>query len=430
MTTPNPPATAPSIAGLATIDDAITAIASGQFVIVVDDENRENEGDLILAAEAVTAEKIAFLVRHTTGIVCVAMTECRLGELRLPQMVSGNTDTHQTAFTVSVDAAATTTGVSAADRATTIRHLIDPATVPDDLHRPGHVFPLQCKEGGVLERPGHTEAAVDLAHLAGVYPAGVLAEVVNDDGTMARLPRLLEFAAEHGLLVISIQDLRRHRIQREIPVRRVSSASIRTPEGEFEVYAYRSNDGPEHLALVMGDVSGQPDVLIRMHSECLTGDVFGSLRCDCGEQLRTAMARIAHEGRGVVIYLRGHEGRGIGIAHKLRAYRLQDQGRDTVEANLELGYPADSRNYDAGAQILRDLAIVGVRLLTNNPDKYRSLIDNGFAPIERVPLLIEPGIDNVRYLLTKKAKLGHLLELDGPAVSGFPIPIERTGTGR
>jgi 3,4-dihydroxy 2-butanone 4-phosphate synthase/GTP cyclohydrolase II len=412
------------------VDEAIAAIARGEFAVVVDDADRENEGDLIIAAEKITPEAIAFMVRHTSGVICLPVVGARLDELRIPLMVADNTESQGTAFTVSVDAkTGTSTGISAADRAATIRALIDPAAGPEDFNRPGHIFPLRYREGGVLKRAGHTEAAVDLARLSGLYPAGVLCEVVNDDGTMARLPELERFAAAHGLVLLSIAELVRHRGQREKLVRRVSEARIPSPFGDFTAYAYQSIlDGTEHLALVKGEVAGQSNVLVRVHSECLTGDVFGSLRCDCGTQLELATERIAEEGRGVIVYLRGHEGRGIGIAHKLRAYQLQEQGRDTVEANLELGFPADSREYGIGAQILVDLGITTVRVMTNNPAKYGGLTGYNLEIVERVPLVSTPNDENLRYLEAKAAKLGHHLVFeDAPAVAAAAASRPRNG---
>jgi 3,4-dihydroxy 2-butanone 4-phosphate synthase/GTP cyclohydrolase II len=335
-------------------------------------------------------------------------------------MVAHNTEVQRTAFTISVDAVhGTTTGISAADRATTVHTLIDPATRPEDLARPGHIFPLRYRSGGVLKRAGHTEAAVDLARLAGCRPAGVLAEVVNDDGTMARLPELERFSEKHGLQLISIADLIRYRRHREKLVRRVSEARIPTQYGDFTAYVFESLlDGVEHMAFVRGEVAGKPDVLVRVHSECLTGDVFGSMRCDCGVQLDLALERIASEGRGVVLYLRGHEGRGIGLGHKLRAYTLQDEGRDTVEANVELGFPADSREYGIGSQILVDLGISTMRLMTNNPAKYGGLDGYGLEIVERVPLHVAPTRENIAYLRTKQQKLGHLLDLEDEQLGG------------
>ena len=397
----------------ADIEDAIAAIGEGEMVIVVDDADRENEGDLIMAAEYATPEKIAFFLNHTSGVICVPLTGDRLDALDLPPMVSENTESQRTAFTVSVDYRhGTTTGISAADRAATIAALIDPATRPTDLARPGHTFPLRYREGGVLKRGGHTEASVDLARMAGLYPAGVLCEIVNEDKTgMARLPDLERFSKKHGLLLISIADVIRHRRQREKLVRRVGEARIPTAWGEFTCYAYESLlDGDTHLALVKGAVQGEDDVLVRVHSECLTGDVFGSLRCDCGPQLEAALRQVDDAGLGVVVYLRGHEGRGIGIGHKLRAYTLQEQGRDTVDANLELGLPIDSREYGIGAQILVDLGITTMRLLTNNPAKYGGLEGFGLEIVERVPLQATPNPENIAYLRTKKMRMGHLLE--------------------
>jgi 3,4-dihydroxy 2-butanone 4-phosphate synthase/GTP cyclohydrolase II len=399
----------------ATISEAIDDIAQGRIVIVVDDADRENEGDLIVAAEKVTPETIAFMVRYTSGVICMPVLGERLDELRIPLMVAANTDHQGTAFTVSVDARrGVTTGISAADRAMTIRTLIDPATQPEDVSRPGHIFPLRYREGGVLRRAGHTEAAVDLARLAGLYPAGVLCETVNDDGTMARLPDLARFAKEHDLRLISIADLIKYRRRREVLVERVATATIPTSWGEFRTYAYESVvDGRTHVALVLGEIGDGADVMTRVHSECLTGDVFGSLRCDCGSQLERAFELIGKEGRGVVLYIRGHEGRAIGLTHKLRAYELQDQGRDTVEANIELGFAADQREYGIGAQILTDLGVRTMRLLTNNPDKRAGLEGHGLSIVERIPLETEPTPHNIGYLRTKAEKLGHLLDVPG-----------------
>jgi 3,4-dihydroxy 2-butanone 4-phosphate synthase/GTP cyclohydrolase II len=396
----------------AEIEKAVAAIGRGEMVIVVDDEDRENEGDLILAAEHATPDKLAFLVKHSSGVVCVPLPGERLDQLGLPLMVLDNTESQRTAFTISVDSRhGTSTGISAADRAATIMALIDPSTRRDDLARPGHVFPLRYREGGVLKRAGHTEAAVDLARAAGLYPAGVLCEVVKDDGEMARLPELQAFAAEHGLLLISIADLIRHRRQKEKLVRRVAEARIPTQYGDFTCYAYESVLNRDmHMALVKGAVQGEDDVLVRVHSECLTGDVFGSLRCDCGWQKDAAMKRVAEEGLGVVVYLTGHEGRGIGLAHKLRAYTLQEGGRDTVDANLDLGLPVDSREYGIGAQILVDLGITTMRYMTNNPAKYGGLEGFGLEMVERVPLIPVPNPENITYLRTKRERLGHKLE--------------------
>ena len=397
----------------APIEKAVAAIARGEIVVVVDDEDRENEGDLIMAAEAATPEKIAFFLQHTSGLICAPMTPERLDELDLPLMVTANTESHRTAFTVSVDYRhGTSTGISAYDRSATIQALIDPATRPGDLARPGHIFPLRYAKGGVLKRAGHTEAAVDLARMAGMYPAGVLCEVVDVKKTdMARLPELEEFAEEHGLLLISIADLIRYRRQKDKLVKRTAEARIPTAYGDFTCYVYESvMDGEQHLALVKGDVHGEDNVLVRVHSECLTGDVFGSLRCDCGPQLDAAIKRIAEEGVGVVVYLRGHEGRGIGIGHKLRAYTLQEQGHDTVDANLELGLPVDSREYGIGAQILVDVGVTTMRVMTNNPAKYGGLEGFGIDIVGRVPLESVPNPENIDYLRTKRERMGHMLD--------------------
>jgi 3,4-dihydroxy 2-butanone 4-phosphate synthase/GTP cyclohydrolase II len=394
------------------IEDALADIRNGKLVIVVDDEDRENEGDLIMASESATPEKIAFFVRHTSGVICAPLTGERLDELDIPLMVRENTESQRTAFTYSVDYRHdTSTGISAADRARTIQALIDPATRPGDLARPGHIFPLRYAEGGVLKRAGHTEAAVDLARMAGLYPAGVLCEIVNDDGTMARVPDLVAFCQEHDLMLISIAELIRYRRQNEKLVKRVAEARIPTDWGDFTSYVYESLlDGEQHVALVKGAVQGEDDVLVRVHSECLTGDVFGSLRCDCGIQLDAALRKIAEDGRGVLVYLRGHEGRGVGIAHKMRAYSLQDQGRDTVDANLELGLPVDSREYGIGAQILVDLGVTTMRYMTNNPAKYGGIEGFGLEITERVPLESVPNPENIHYLRTKRERMGHLLE--------------------
>jgi 3,4-dihydroxy 2-butanone 4-phosphate synthase / GTP cyclohydrolase II len=396
----------------ATIPEAFEDIRAGRVVIVVDDADRENEGDLIMAAEKVTPEAIAFIVRHSSGVICMPVIGERLDELQIPLMVADNTDHRHTAFTVSVDARRdVSTGISAADRATTIRAIVNPETAPHDLSRPGHIFPLRYREGGVLKRAGHTEASVDLARLAGLYPAGVLCETVNEDGTMARLPDLVRFGAEHGLKIISIADLIAYRREHEILVAKVAEATIPTSQGEYRLFAYESAvDGRTHVALVLGDIGDGRDVLTRVHSECLTGDVFGSLRCDCGEQLQRSMEIIGREGRGVVLYIRGHEGRAIGLTHKLRAYELQDQGRDTVEANTDLGFPADPREYGIGAQILVDLGVRTMRLLTNNPAKRAGLEGHGLSISARIPIETEPTPENIEYLRTKREKMGHLLE--------------------
>ena len=393
------------------IEEAIEEMQAGRMVIVVDDADRENEGDLILAAEKVTPEAIGFMVRHTSGVICMPVMGSRLDELRLPLMVTDVTDPQRTAFTISVDVRhGTTTGISAGDRAATILAMLDPQTKPEDLARPGHVFPLRYREGGVLKRAGHTEAAVDLARLAGLYPAGVLCEVVNDDGTMSRLPDLARFSRRHGLKLISIADLIEYRRRRENLVRRVAEATIPTEHGEFRSFAYESLvDGRVHVAMVLGDVGDGDRILVRVHSECLTGDVFGSLRCDCGPQLQSAVERIGEEGRGVILYIRGHEGRAIGLTHKLRAYQLQEQGKDTVEANVELGFKPDPRDYGIGAQILFDLGVRSMRLLTNNPAKRAGLEGYGLSLEERIPLETKPTPENLRYLRAKREKRGHLL---------------------
>jgi 3,4-dihydroxy 2-butanone 4-phosphate synthase / GTP cyclohydrolase II len=399
--------------GFAPIDKAIEAIARGEVVIVVDGEDRENEGDLIMAAEAATPEKLAFFLSHTSGVVCVPLTPERLDELDLPLMVSANTESQRTAFTVSVDARfGTTTGISAADRAATVQALVNPETRPRDLNRPGHIFPLRYRPGGVLKRAGHTEAAVDLARLAGMKPAGMLCEVVTaDKARMARLDDLEILAEQHGMLLISIADLIRYRSRTERLVKRIAGP-VRIPSewGDFTGYAYESVlDGEQHLAVVAGDIQDRQNVLVRVHSECLTGDVFGSRRCDCGSQLQASFGLIATEGSGVVVYLRGHEGRGIGLAHKLRAYSLQEQGHDTVDANIELGLPVDSREYGIGAQILVDLGVTTMRVMTNNPMKYTGLDGFGLDIVERVPLNTVPNAENHRYLMTKRDRLGHLI---------------------
>ncbi|MGQ0825804.1 MAG: bifunctional 3,4-dihydroxy-2-butanone-4-phosphate synthase/GTP cyclohydrolase II [Actinomycetota bacterium] len=404
------------------VEQAIDAVRRGEFVVVVDDEDRENEGDLIVAAEKMTPEKMAFMIRYTSGVICMPMEGERLDELQLPLMVSGaqNTEGQRTAFTVSVDARhGTTTGISAADRCTTVHACVYNGTGPADLARPGHIFPLRYRDGGVLKRAGHTEAAIDFARMAGCFPAGVLAEIVNDDGTMQRRPDLEAFAEQHGLVLVTIADLIRYRRHREKLVRRISEARIPTKYGDFTAHVFESLlDSTEHLAFVRGEVAGQQNVLVRVHSECLTGDVFGSMRCDCGTQLDEALARVAEEGQGVVVYLRGHEGRGIGLGHKLRAYSLQDEGRDTVEANIELGFPADSREYGIGSQILVDLGVTTMRLMTNNPSKYGGIEGYGLEIVDRVPLHTEPTEENIAYLRTKQRKLGHLLELADEELGG------------
>jgi 3,4-dihydroxy 2-butanone 4-phosphate synthase / GTP cyclohydrolase II len=422
----------------AAIEEAIEDIRTGKMVIVVDDEDRENEGDLIFAAECVTPELITFMVRYCSGIICVPMESERLEQLDIPLMARANSDPMGTAFTISVDAReGTTTGISAADRARTIRALIDPATRPEDLARPGHIFPLRYMPGGVLRRAGHTEAAVDLTRLAGLEPAGVLCEIVNEDGTMARLDDLEAFAAAHGLKMISIADLISYRRRHEKLVHRVTEAAIPTAYGLFRAIGYESHDGRTHVALVMGDPGGRKDVLVRVHSECFTGDVLGSIRCDCGDQLQEAVRRIADEGLGVLVYIRGHEGRGIGLRHKLEAYALQDYGLDTVEANVELGFSPDARDYGVGAQILVELGVSTMRLLTNNPTKRAGLEGYGLQIVERIPLESRPRPENIEYLRTKRDKLGHMLEAFTQAANPFATedvramePSDSRGDGR
>jgi 3,4-dihydroxy 2-butanone 4-phosphate synthase/GTP cyclohydrolase II len=397
---------------LDTVEQAIADIAAGRPVLVADDADRENEGDIIIAASKMTPELMAFMIRYTSGVICAPLTGEHADRLQLPLMTTQNSEHMRTAFTVSVDARdGVTTGISAADRARTVRALADPATGPSDLVRPGHIFPLRYAEGGVLRRPGHTEAAVDLTRLAGLPPAGVLAEVVNDGGTMARLPQLREFAGTHQLTLISIAQLIEYRRRTERMLQRVVETRLPNQYGLWRAVGYlNSVDGAEQVALVLGDLGDGGQVLVRMHSECLTGDVFGSQRCDCGAQLDAAMAAIAAEGQGVVLYLRGHEGRGIGLLSKLRAYQLQDGGKDTVDANLELGLPADAREYSTGAQILADLGVRSVRLLTNNPAKVRGLSGFGIEVAGRVPLPVIATPHNLRYLMVKRDRLGHLLD--------------------
>ena len=393
------------------VEQAIADIAAGKAVVVVDDEDRENEGDLVAAASKATPALLAFMIRYTSGVICVPMEGRDLDRLKLPPMTAVNEDRKRTAYAVSVDARdGVTTGISAADRAHTVRVLVDSATEPFELTRPGHVFPLRAVDGGVLRRTGHTEAAVDLARLAGLTPAGVLAEVVNDDGTMTRLPGLREFADEHGLTLVSIADLVTYRRRTENLVRRIAEARLPTRHGDFRAVGYRSTvDATEHLALVRGDLGDGADVLVRLHSECLTGDVLGSLRCDCGPQLDAALRTVAEEGRGVVVYLRGHEGRGIGLMHKLAAYHLQDGGRDTVDANLDLGLPADARDFSVGAQVLSDLGVSSVRLLTNNPLKSVGVESHGVKVVDQVPLAVSVTPENIGYLRTKRDRMGHTL---------------------
>ncbi len=395
------------------VEEIISAFGRGEMVIMVDDQDRENEGDLIVAADAVTPEQVGFMLRHTSGIICLPIVGERLDELDLPMMVARNTDMRRTAFTVSIDAKeGTTTGISALDRWRTIQAVLAPETKPHDLARPGHLYPLRYEPGGVLKRAGHTESAVDLAQLSGRYPAGVLAEIMNDDGSVARLPELERFAEEHGLLMGTIADLISHRRHQEKLVERVVEARIPTDHGTFNAVGYRSLvDDRQHIALVMGDLGDGQGVLTRVHSECLTGDVFGSLRCDCGDQLDAALARVGEEGRGVVLYIRGHEGRGIGLLHKLAAYKLQDEGLDTVDANVNLGLPVDARDYGVGAQILYDLGVRSMRLMTNNPTKRAGIEGYGLSILEQVPLSIDPNDENRSYLRAKATRLGHQMDL-------------------
>ncbi|QNS07393.1 bifunctional 3,4-dihydroxy-2-butanone-4-phosphate synthase/GTP cyclohydrolase II [Streptomyces xanthii] len=404
------------------VEQAVRDIAAGRPVVVVDDEDRENEGDLVVAAEKITPEIVAFMMSECRGLICAPMESDELERLDLPQMVGNNTESMKTAFTVSVDASGAhgvTTGISAADRATTLRLLASGDAEPGDFVRPGHIFPLRAKPGGVLARNGHTEAAVDLARLAGLRPAGAIVEIAGEDGVMLRLPELVPFARKHGLTIISIEDLIAYRRSSEPTVKREATVQLPTAHGEFTAYGYRSTvDGVEHVALVHGELGDGEDVLARVHSECLTGDVFHSLRCDCGPQLEESMRRIVEHGRGVVVYLRGHEGRGIGLVSKLRAYELQEQGRDTLDANLELGLPADARDYAAGAQILQDLGVHSLRLMTNNPDKTDALTRHGLKVTAREPMPVTAGEHNLGYLRTKRDRMGHDLPwLDAPRTS-------------
>ncbi|MCX0242763.1 bifunctional 3,4-dihydroxy-2-butanone-4-phosphate synthase/GTP cyclohydrolase II [Streptomyces drozdowiczii] len=393
------------------VEQAIRDIAAGRPVVVVDDEDRENEGDLVIAAEKATPEIVAFMMSECRGLICAPMESDELERLELPQMVDHNTESMKTAFTVSVDATAAhgvSTGISAADRATTLRLLAGGSAGPGDFVRPGHVFPLRARSGGVLARNGHTEAAVDLARLAGLRPAGAIVEIAGEDGVMLRLPQLVPFARKHGLTIISIEDLIAYRRSNEPTVRREAEVRLPTRFGAFTAYGYRSTvDGVEHVALVHGEIGDGEDVLVRVHSECLTGDIFASERCDCGPQLHASMERITDEGRGVVVYLRGHEGRGIGLLSKLRAYELQERGVDTLDANLELGLPADARDYAAGAQILADLGVRSLRLMTNNPDKTAALTRHGLTVTGREPMPVQAGEHNLRYLRTKRDRMGH-----------------------
>ncbi len=399
-----------------TIPEALSAIRDGEIVIVVDEPDRENEGDLIMAAEKVTAERINFMAKFGRGLICLPTCSERLEELELYPMVTSNTAQMQTAFTVTIDAKEVTTGISAQERAYTIQKFVNPAAEPLDFVRPGHIFPLEAKPGGVLRRAGHTEATVDLARMAGLYPAGVLCEILNEDGSMARVPELMKFAAQHQLKIITIADLIAYRRETETLIRRVATAEVPTAHGEFKLYAYESTDtdgetveaDKTHIALTKGDLTDPTPILVRVHSQCLTGDVFGSLRCDCGEQLEIALKTIEREGRGVLVYMR-QEGRGMGLKEKLKAYQLQDGGLDTVEANEHLGFPADLRDYGIGAQILANLGVRKMRLMTNNPQKVTGLSGHGLEIVERVPLETKPNAFNRRYLETKRSKLGHLL---------------------
>ncbi len=395
-----------------TIEEAIEDIKQGKIIVVVDDEDRENEGDLLMAAEKVTPEAVNFMAKYGRGLVCMPIDGLRLNELDIPQMVEHNTDSLQTAFTVSIDAVETTTGISAHERASTVQKVLDPNAKASDFKRPGHIFPLEAKKGGVLKRAGHTEAAVDLANLAGLYPAGVICEVMDEDGTMARIPQLMKFVKEHDLKIVTIADLIAYRRKHEVLITRITSADMPTKHGNFTVIGYENNlNGEHHLALVKGDVSNGEPVLVRVHSECLTGDAFGSLRCDCGEQCTAAMKQIEKEGRGVLVYMR-QEGRGIGLMNKLKAYSLQDNGMDTVEANLALGFPSDMRDYGIGAQILADLGIKKIKLMTNNPKKLSGLTGYGMEIVERVPIQMSCNKHNIYYLKTKQRRLGHMLNFE------------------
>ena len=406
---------------LSTVEEVVEDIRRGKFVIIVDDEDRENEGDLALAAEHVTPEKVNFMAKHARGLICMPIIGERLDELRVPQMVQDNTSTYGTAFTDSVDArTGVSTGISAHDRCTTIQAILDPNTTAKDLVRPGHLFPLRYREGGVLVRAGQTEAIVDLAKTAGLYPAGVICEVMNDDGSMARMPQLEEFSRTHGVKIVSVAQIIAYRRGHERLIERVAEAKLPTRYGEFISIGYQSKVDPdEHIALVMGNVNTEEPILVRVHSQCVTGDVFGSLRCDCGDQIALAMEAIAKEGRGVFLYMR-QEGRGIGLHNKIKAYALQDRGLDTVEANQALGFPDDRRDYGIGMQILVDLGVRNMRLLTNNPKKRAGLEGFGLKVVERVPIIVPPNDSNRKYLETKRVKMGHLL-------GGPPSPPRKAG---
>ena len=397
-----------------TIEEAIEDIKKGKMVIVVDDPDRENEGDLVIAAEKITPEAVNFMAKEGRGLICLSLLPDRCKELDLPLMTDRNTDPKGTAFCVSIDAHpkyGTTTGISAYDRAITIKLAVSPEAKPQDFIRPGHIFPLKARQGGVLERTGHTEASVDLARLAGLYPAGVICEIMKEDGTMARLPDLIEFAKKYNLKIITIADLVQYRLKKEKFVIREAEANLPTKYGTFKIYGYRNTlDNSEHVALVMGEIKEDEPVLVRVHSECLTGDVFGSLRCDCQSQLHLALQKIAEEGKGVLVYMRGHEGRGIGIINKIKAYKLQEEGFDTVEANHKLGFNADLRDFGTGAQILIDIGVRKMRLMTNNPRKIVALEGFGLEIVERIPIITEPNPYNVCYLKTKKDVLGHFID--------------------
>ncbi|AOT71653.1 bifunctional 3,4-dihydroxy-2-butanone-4-phosphate synthase/GTP cyclohydrolase II [Geosporobacter ferrireducens] len=395
-----------------TVEEALEDIRAGKMIVVVDDEDRENEGDLLMPAETATAEAVNFMAKYGRGLICMPIIGARLRELDIPQMIGHNTDAHQTAFTVSIDALDTTTGISAQERAHTIQKVLESTAKPTDFKKPGHIFPLEAKEGGVLKRAGHTEAAVDLAKLAGFYPAGVICEIMNEDGTMARVPELMLFVKAHELKIITIADLITYRRKNEVLIERAAEADMPTKYGNFRIIGYQNKlNGEHHIALVKGNISDGEPILVRVHSECLTGDVFGSMRCDCGEQYAAAMQKISKEGRGVLIYMR-QEGRGIGLINKLKAYTLQDEGMDTIEANLALGFPEDMRDYGIGAQILNDLGVKKIKLMTNNPRKLAGITGHGIEIVERVPIQMNHNEKNAYYLKTKKDKMGHILNLE------------------